>query len=155
MGICNSSCHCQNVIEILHWKWSERWIMTRKSIWGLFKARGQHWTEPPYLSLLPLDKRTPRAHTGYRDKIQQELPSAEHCWVIFLRTAWVKKVTRAFLKQLAVGSHFRIFLKWNTGPILMKGWVSVPNKHSSFNLRLQSWLTWSFTQPVWTPLIES
>lgn len=46
--------------------------------WGL----GVGWTSLS-ISLLPLHKRTPRAHTGHRDKIQQELPSADHCWAYF------------------------------------------------------------------------
>lgn len=110
--ICNSSCHCQNVIEILHWKWSKRWWMvTRKSIWGLFKCYGPalDWTA---LSIsAPSWQTHTKALTGHRDKIQHELPSAEHCSVIFPRTAWVKVTwpffSFFFFKELSVGSHFR------------------------------------------------
>lgn len=62
--------------------------MTGKSVFRVcVDARGLHWTEPRYPSLLPRDKRTPRAHTGRRDKIQRERPLAERWWVIFLRAA--------------------------------------------------------------------
>lgn len=44
-----------------------------------WNARGQWWTELPYLSLLRLDERTRGGpHMGRRDKIQLERPSAEH-----------------------------------------------------------------------------
>lgn len=65
-------------------------MVTRKSIWGLFKCYGPalDWTA---LSIsAPSWQTHTRALTGHRDKIQHELPSAEHCSVIFPRTAWVK-----------------------------------------------------------------
>lgn len=79
-----------------------------------WNARGQHWTELPYLSLLPLDKRTPRAHTGHRDKIQQELPSAEPSWLIFLTTTRVKGYTGIFFKTAVCWRPFyiRVGAKW-------------------------------------------
>lgn len=118
--ICNSSCHCQNVIEILHWKWSKRWWMvTRKSIWGLFKCYGPalDWTA---LSIsAPSWQTHTKALTGHRDKIQHELPSAEHCSVIFPRTAWVKVTwpffSFFFLKSCLLAAILDL-VQLNTGP---------------------------------------
>lgn len=85
---------------------------------------GRHWTELPYLSLLPLDKRTPRAHTGHRDKIQQELPSAEPRWLIFPTTTRVKGYTGIFFKTAVCWRPFYIVWNPKCGQSVWNGWVS-------------------------------
>lgn len=78
--------------------------------WGL----GVGWTSLS-ISLLPLHKRTPRAHTGHRDKIQQELPSADHCWAYFPHN-YLRKGHPGIFKRSLLKTILDFFFppKWNT-----------------------------------------
>lgn len=104
----------KTVIETLHWEWSERWIVTGKTVEAALNVGSQqHWTGLPYLSLLP-PTHTSGAHTRRRDEIRQGQPSARYSWVIFLRTDRAKGSREASSTNSLSATIFRFF--WDGTP---------------------------------------